>query len=159
MNIDVSPDGLEIVFDFLGDIYVMPITGGQATPIKTGVSWDIQPRYSPSGQWILFTSDTSGCENVWIISRANSSQLYQISTEGFHYVTNAWWLDDSTIIAVKWYVILERSIPAGELWTYPIDSVNSTDFQNPGRQLVGRTPVLAQIGPEEPVVSAECACP
>ena len=36
MNLDVSPDGREIAFDLLGDIYVMPITGGEARAIATG---------------------------------------------------------------------------------------------------------------------------
>ena len=27
MNVDVSPDGREIVFDLLGDLYAMPIGG------------------------------------------------------------------------------------------------------------------------------------
>jgi hypothetical protein len=30
MNLDVSPDGSNIVFEMLGDIYIMPVTGGQA---------------------------------------------------------------------------------------------------------------------------------
>ena len=30
MNLDVSPDGSQIVFDMLGDIYLMPISGGEA---------------------------------------------------------------------------------------------------------------------------------
>ena len=33
MNVDVSPDGTQIVFDLLGDIYLMPI-GGSATPAR-----------------------------------------------------------------------------------------------------------------------------
>jgi hypothetical protein len=31
MNLDLSPDGQIIVFDLLGDIYKMPVTGGKAT--------------------------------------------------------------------------------------------------------------------------------
>ncbi|NUS68491.1 MAG: amidohydrolase, partial [Ensifer adhaerens] len=49
MNLDVSPDGREIAFDMLGDIYVMPITGGEARPIASGIAWDMQPRFSPNG--------------------------------------------------------------------------------------------------------------
>ncbi len=36
MNLDVSPDGREVAFDLLGDIYVMPITGGEARPLHPG---------------------------------------------------------------------------------------------------------------------------
>ncbi|HXG66878.1 MAG TPA: hypothetical protein VNO70_17380, partial [Blastocatellia bacterium] len=33
MSLDVSPDGQTIVFDLLGDIYTLPITGGEAKRI------------------------------------------------------------------------------------------------------------------------------
>ena len=59
MSLDVSPDGKEIVFDLLGDIYTMPIAGGEARPLTSGIAWDMQPRYSPDGKWIAFTSDRS----------------------------------------------------------------------------------------------------
>src|SRR5687767_10458927 len=32
MNVDVSPDGTRIVFDLLGDIYMMPIDGAATSP-------------------------------------------------------------------------------------------------------------------------------
>ena len=50
MSVDVSPDGSDIIFDLLGDIYRIPITGGEAEALTTGVPWDIQPRYSPDGR-------------------------------------------------------------------------------------------------------------
>ncbi len=33
MNLDVSPDGKEIAFDLLGDIYILPMQGGEAKRI------------------------------------------------------------------------------------------------------------------------------
>ena len=33
ISLDVSPDGKEIVFDLLGDLYTMPVKGGVATPL------------------------------------------------------------------------------------------------------------------------------
>src|SRR5688572_33194131 len=40
MSLDVSPDGRTIVFDLLGDLYTMPIGGGKATRITSGMAWD-----------------------------------------------------------------------------------------------------------------------
>ena len=69
MNLDVSPDGKTIVFDMLGDIFTMPSTGGKATELRTGLAWEVQPRWSPDGNKILFTSDAGGGDNIWTIGR------------------------------------------------------------------------------------------
>ena len=45
MSVDVSPDGSTLVFDLLGDIYTLPITGGEATAITSGMAWDMQPKF------------------------------------------------------------------------------------------------------------------
>ncbi|MEM9407374.1 MAG: hypothetical protein AAGA81_15160, partial [Acidobacteriota bacterium] len=37
MSVDVSPAGDQLVFDLLGDLYLLPIEGGQATPLTSGV--------------------------------------------------------------------------------------------------------------------------
>ena len=58
MSVDVSAQGDEMVFDLLGDIYSVPITGGKAKALTTGMAWDMQPRYSPDGRNIAFTSDS-----------------------------------------------------------------------------------------------------
>ena len=72
MNIDLSPDGKEIVFDLLGDIYSMPATGGEAKVLRTGHAFEVQPRFSPDGKKILFTSDAGGGDNIWIMNRDGS---------------------------------------------------------------------------------------
>jgi len=72
VSLDVSPDGREIVFDLLGEIYVLPIDGGEARLLRGGLPWDHQPRYAPDGQHISFTSDAGGGDNVWVMDRDGS---------------------------------------------------------------------------------------
>ena len=66
MSLDVSPNGKTIVLELLGDLYTMPIAGGAATQITSGPGFDSQPRWSPDGKRIVFLSDRSGAENVWL---------------------------------------------------------------------------------------------
>ena len=66
MAVDVSPDGKQIVFDMLGDIYVIPAEGGEAKALTHGMAWDEQPRFSPDGKRIAFTSDRAGGDNLWV---------------------------------------------------------------------------------------------
>ncbi|MEE8411378.1 MAG: amidohydrolase, partial [Acidobacteriota bacterium] len=72
MSLDVSPDGEEIVFDLLGDLYTIPIGGGEAEALTSGFAWDMQPRYSPDGTSIAFTSDRGGGDNIWVMDRDGS---------------------------------------------------------------------------------------
>lgn len=66
MSLDVSPDGQTIVFELLGDLYTVPVTGGDATRLLGGISFESQPVFSPDGSEIAFLSDRSGVENLWI---------------------------------------------------------------------------------------------
>ncbi len=68
ISLDVSPDGQTIVFDLLGDLYSLPITGGRATQLTRGMAYDAQPRFSPDGKRIVLVSDRDGGDNVWILS-------------------------------------------------------------------------------------------
>lgn len=45
LNIDISPDGQQLVFDMLGDIYLLPVQGGAATPLRTGPAFETQVRH------------------------------------------------------------------------------------------------------------------
>ena len=73
ISLDVSPDGKTIVFDLLGDLYTIPITGGKATRLTSGTRWDAMPRYSPNGATILFDSDPSGSDQLWTMPAAGGT--------------------------------------------------------------------------------------
>ena len=86
-NLDVSPDGATIVFDMLGDIYSVPIEGGDATALTDGIEWNVQPRFSPDGATIAFISDRAGADNLWVMS-ADGSGPRAITSEKEHLVHN-----------------------------------------------------------------------
>src|SRR5580658_7395912 len=57
LSLTLTPDGKTIVFELLGDLYTLPITGGEAKQITSGLPFDSQPSVSPDGQRIAFVSD------------------------------------------------------------------------------------------------------
>lgn len=117
MNLDVSPDGKTIVFDMLGDIYMMPITGGKAKAIRTGIAFEIQPRFSPDGSKISFTSDAGGGDNIWMMN-PDGSDASQITKENFRLLNNAAWMPDGNYLVARKHFTSGRSLGAGELWQY-----------------------------------------
>ena len=117
MNLDVSPDGKEIVFDLLGDIYILPIEGGEARLLRGGPAYEVQPRFSPDGKYISFTSDRSGGDNIWIMNR-DGSNLRQVTKENFRLLNNAVWTPDGQFLIARKHFTSRRSLGAGEMWMY-----------------------------------------
>jgi len=119
MNLDVSPDGQSIVFDLLGDIYTIGISGGKARILRKGIPFEIQPRYSPDGSKILFTSDAGGGDNIWIMD-ANGKNARQVTKENFRLLNNAYWMPDGQYLVARKHFTSGRSLGAGEMWQYHI---------------------------------------
>jgi len=119
MNVDVSPDGKKIVFDLLGDIFIMNANGGKATALRIGLPFEIQPRFSPDGETILFTSDAGGGDNIWTMN-IDGSNAKQITKENFRLLNNAVWTPDGEYIVARKHFSSTRSLGAGEMWMYHV---------------------------------------
>ncbi len=133
MSLDVSPDGREIAFDLLGDIYAVPIGGGEARALTSGVAWDMQPRYSPDGKRIAFTSDRSGGDNVWVMDR-DGSHLAQVTKEDFRLPNSPVWTPDGDFLAVRKHFTGTRSLGAGEIWLYHRSGGEGTQMVKRGNE-------------------------
>ena len=118
MSLDVSPDGKTIVFELLGDLYRMPISGGEAHCIACGMPFDSQPVYSSDGKRLAFVSDRSGNENLWT-SDEDGSNPKQISKldDNTVFISPAWSSDGKSIYISRF----KPDINAFELWRYPAD--------------------------------------
>src|SRR5688572_21687225 len=100
MSLDVSPDGKMIVFDLLGDIYTLPVEGGQAKRIVGGMAFESQPKFSPDGKTIVFLSDRSGSENVWVM-KADGTDPKPITTGPKAMYVSPNWTEDGNFIIVS----------------------------------------------------------
>ena len=114
LSIDVLPDGGTLVFDLLGDLYTLPIAGGEATRITSGLGYDSQPAVSPDGHWIAFISDRDGADNLWI-ARRDGSEARRLSDEKQAAMISPAWMPDSR------YVVVTRRGQATELAMYHVD--------------------------------------
>ncbi|MFN4247995.1 MAG: amidohydrolase family protein [Flavipsychrobacter sp.] len=123
LNVDISPDGKDIVFDLLGDIYIIPATGGKAKVLRQGKAIEVQPRFSPDGKKISFTSDAGGGDNIWIMNR-DGSNAKQITKENFRLLNNAVWTPDGKYIVARKHFTSTRSLGAGEMWMYHTNGGN-----------------------------------
>lgn len=146
MSVDVSPDGQRLVFDLLGDLYLLPIGGGEATALTSGMAWDMQPRFSPDGESLVFTSDRGGGDNLWLLPLADAGEPSAVSKESFRLLSSPSWHPSGDYVVGRKHFTGTRSLGAGEMWMYPRDG-------GPGIGLTSRP--NDQLDAGEPVFSAD----
>jgi Tol biopolymer transport system component len=145
ISLDVAPNGRDIVFELLGDLYTLPMSGGEARRITSGVMFDSQPRYAPDGSKIVFLSDRSGDENVWLADGDGTNPRPLTKGKNTRYWSPEWTPDGK-------YIVVSRSGAAGgtgtQLWLYHVEGgsgVNLTGSEE-RRQL---NPLGAAFGKDD----------
>jgi Tol biopolymer transport system component len=136
MSVDVSADGQTLVFDMLGDLYTMPISGGRATRLTHGIAHDMQPRFSPDGRDIVFISDRSGDENIWLLS-LESGALRQLTHGRESTYLSPVWTPDGQYIAVSRSHTLSG---LEKIWLYHVRGGR-------GVEMTAGPPALRMLGP------------
>lgn len=117
ISLDLSPDGRTVIFELLGDIYTVPVTGGDAVPLLTGIAFESQPAYSPDGNRIAFISDRDGSENLWT-AKADGTDPKKLSSETMGNLLSPEFSADGD------YVFVSKSswgLGTYEIWMYHVD--------------------------------------
>jgi Tol biopolymer transport system component len=140
LSVDVSPSGETLVFDLLGDLYSLPVSGGKATRLRGGMPFDSQPAFSPDGAHLVFVSDESGSENVWIANADGSqSRMLSSSTDDTRFISPAWSADGQSL-----YVSRETGRHrVVEMWRYPLAGAGSRVFDDGAVESASHTLGLA----------------
>lgn len=120
MSVDVSPDGESLIFDLLGDLYSVPIEGGEAVPLTSGSAWDQAPRFSPDGTQVYFVSDRKGYNNLWRLSLINES-LQQVTRSDSNILGGPNWSQDGSRLLAGVFVAAELNY---EIILHAIDPIN-----------------------------------
>lgn len=120
MSVDVSPDGKQVVFDLLGDLYLLPIAGGEAKALTHSMAWEMQARFSPDGKQLSYMSDAAGGDNIWLMN-LDGSGAHALTKESFRLLNNPVWHPNGQYIAARKHFSGTRSIGSGEIWLYHKD--------------------------------------
>ncbi|MGH2668247.1 MAG: hypothetical protein ACRDH5_03860, partial [bacterium] len=142
MSVDVSPDGQWLVFDLLGQIYRLPIAGGDAVCLTedSGIAINSHPRISPDGKTIAFVSDRKGQNNLWIMDADGKNPRPVALDPDAQFREPQWMPDGEYLVVLRVTNLLFRSI-----WLYQRGGGKGTEL------------VKAEMGkmPSRPVVSLD----
>ena len=145
---DVSPDGQSVIFDLIGDLYVLPIEGGEANLLTRGMAWDTQARYSPDGSKIAFVSDRDGTDNIWVMNADGSDARAITRSKEQMYGSPSWSPDGRYLVARRWGAYpsnwASRRI---ELWMFHIDGGSGIQItKGEGEATVAASPSFSPDG-------------
>lgn len=135
VTVDVAPDGETIVFDLLGDLYTLPLSGGEAKPLTNGRAWHYSPRYSPDGSQIAFISDEVGTDNVWIMPAGGGAARPLTDLPDVVAGAPAWSADGSRLVTgLRAFSSTLHLIDASTGRTTPIELDAATDDSTSGQE-------------------------
>jgi tricorn protease len=128
--------GETVVFVYAGDLWVAPVGGGTATRLTAHPGLELFPKFSSDGQWIAFTGQYDGDEQVYVIPAAGGvpkrltyypargplaprwgydNQVYGWTNDGqsvlFRSLREGWDLTDSRLYTVPMDGALPTALP------------------------------------------------
>src|SRR6516162_4475113 len=115
---DISPDGKQVAFSYLSDVWIVETIGGIARPVTLHEAHDTAPVFSPDGRSIAFSSNRHGSYDVFVVS-AQGGKPKRLTYDSAADVVCGWSPDGKTILFAS---TRSTDFPHGyELYTVPVE--------------------------------------
>jgi serine/threonine protein kinase/Tol biopolymer transport system component len=118
-----SPDGRFLVYRDVGpstswDLWTRPTSGdGSPTAYAQGPSTETNGAISPDGRWMVYTSDETGRNEVYVQDFPVPKRKYRVTSNGG---ARAWWRADGRqllILNADWTQLLAADVRPGPVFT------------------------------------------
>lgn len=96
----ISPDGSTVAFSWQGDIWTVPIGGGQANRLTVHEAYDGRPKWSPDGQHLAFVSDKFGNDDLFLMTM-DDRQRKRITHHSTDDMLTGWTPDNRLIFTTE----------------------------------------------------------
>src|SRR4051812_7359302 len=120
----ISPDGQTILFEYKGDIWSVPSSGGAATPMTLSESYEFAPVWSHDGKSIAFASDRFGNFDVFVVP-AGGGEAKRLTYHSTREIPSSFTADDMAVLfnANRQGVATDAQFPVGgmtQLYSVPV---------------------------------------
>src|SRR5690625_1180332 len=113
-NLHVTPDGENIIFDVLGDIYQVPIEGGKAEVLLQDNNWKRAGKLSPDGQTLAYVSDETGEFQIWTMDLETQKKRVYLIKESLHYPLYSYWKNKECLLIPSKNGLLSFDVTSGK---------------------------------------------
>jgi tricorn protease len=148
---DLSGDTL--VFSYARDIWRASVSGGEATRITSFQGQEMHPRISPDGQWVAFTGEYDGNEDVYI-TPITGGEPKRLTFHPGADIVMGWTPDGRSVLFSSgrnnapraWAQLFTISVDGGMPVQLPMNRAFEGAFAADGNKLVFRRPGLWDEG-------------
>lgn len=96
LNPTLTPNAEAIIFSYEGDLWKVNTNGGNAYRLTAMEGEETAPSVSPNGQWLAFSSNQYGNDDVYIMP-INGGEITQLTFHESNDLVSSWSWDNNTI--------------------------------------------------------------